>query len=183
MNIGTHWLLNALASLCILQPTRANIHQYQFNNPIIFIMWTPDSDKYYFLFITLLVLYPNENFTDFAVITLPISLCCRIHTVPWDVVLKTHIPNLNWIIEECILCAMYHCHVVFCLLFAILAGSFVHYVFFITCSFNRSNEIKFNYRFVLVTFQTILSCLLTCNKMICYGKLNAEITALYRIFS
>ena len=135
-----------------------------------------------FLFITLLVQYPNENFTDFAVITLPIFLCCRIHTVPWDVVLKTHIPNLNRIIEECMLCVLYNCQLVFWLLFA-KAGSFINYVFLITCSFNRSNEIKFNYKFVLVTFQTFLSCLLTCNKMISYDKLNAEITALYSIFS
>ena len=36
VNIGTRWLENTLASSCILQPTRANIHKYQFNNPIVF---------------------------------------------------------------------------------------------------------------------------------------------------
>lgn len=32
VNIGTRWPSNELASLCVLQPTRAIIHLYQSNN-------------------------------------------------------------------------------------------------------------------------------------------------------
>ena len=37
VNIGTRWPKMHSKARAFLQPTRANIHQYQFNNPIIHI--------------------------------------------------------------------------------------------------------------------------------------------------